>query len=79
MKAVILTHGAAKGLDAPAGRAPERDGWCQHLRHHGQGDVKKLAGREGYRLRIGACRVISGRGCPDHSRDLHRSPRHHDL
>jgi hypothetical protein len=44
-----------------------------------QGDVKKLVGREGSSLRIGACRVTSGRGCRRHLCDLHRSPRHHDV
>jgi mRNA interferase RelE/StbE len=59
VKTIVFTHSAAKDLDA----LPEdaRDSVTNGLFGYattGQGDVKKLSGREGYRLRIGAYRVI---------------------
>ncbi|WP_316176508.1 MULTISPECIES: plasmid stabilization protein [unclassified Bradyrhizobium] len=59
MKTIVLTHSAAKDLDALPQDAREQvteglNGYAMT----GQGDVKKLSGREGYRLRIGAYRVI---------------------
>jgi len=59
MKTVVMTHSAAKNLDA----LPEdaRESVTKGLNSYamtGQGDVKKLSGREGYRLRIGAYRII---------------------
>lgn len=59
MKTIVLTHSAAKDLDALPQDAREQviEGLNSYA-VSGQGDVKKLAGREGYRLRIGAYRVI---------------------
>jgi mRNA interferase RelE/StbE len=59
MKTIIMTHSAANNFDA----LPEdaRDSVTEGLNSYamtGHGDVKKLSGREGYRLRIGAYRVI---------------------
>jgi mRNA interferase RelE/StbE len=59
MKTIVLTHSAAKDLDALPQDA--RDSVSAGLHRYavtGQGDVRKLAGRDGYRLRIGAYRVI---------------------
>lgn len=59
MKTIILTNAAAKDLD----RLPSdvREQVNEALAFYAltrQGDVKKLAGREGYRMRIGRYRVI---------------------
>jgi mRNA interferase RelE/StbE len=59
VKTIILTHRAAKELDALPRKA--RESVTEGLNRYamtGQGDVKKLAGRDGYRLRVGAYRVI---------------------
>jgi len=59
VKTIVLTPSAAKDLDALP-----RDGWEQveaGLHRYaitGQGDVKALQGRDGFRLRIGSYRVI---------------------
>ncbi|MGJ4950011.1 type II toxin-antitoxin system RelE family toxin [Bradyrhizobium sp. HKCCYLS20291] len=61
MKTLVLTHAAAKDLDALPQDAREQV--TESLNTYamtGQGDVKKLSGRDGYRLRIGAYRVIFG-------------------
>ncbi|HUO92392.1 MAG TPA: hypothetical protein VMU22_05685 [Rhizomicrobium sp.] len=59
MKTIILTHRAAKELDAlPAdGRFAVTEALSLYA-VSGRGDVKKLAGREGYRLRVGVFRVL---------------------
>src|SRR5277367_494952 len=59
VKSIILTLSAAKDLDALPRDAREQveDGLHRYAMT-GQGDVKALQGREGYRLRIGSCRVI---------------------
>lgn len=59
MKTVIFTHAAAKDLDALSaeGRSQVEDGLIRYA-VTGNGDVKQLSGREGYRLRIGRYRVI---------------------
>lgn len=59
MKTIILTHSAAKELDALDGAAREQvsAGLIEYAAS-GRGDVKRLAGRDGYRLRIGRYRVI---------------------
>ena len=59
MKTIILTLSAAKDLDALPQDAREQVEAGLH-RHAmtGQGDVKALQGRSGYRLRIGNYRVI---------------------
>jgi mRNA interferase RelE/StbE len=59
MKTVIFSDRAAKQLDALPIAAQEQvigalDGYAMS----GVGDVKKLAGRDGYRLRAGSYRVI---------------------
>lgn len=59
MKTVILTPSAAKDLDALPSDA--RDLVSEGLNAYaisGAGDVKRLQGRDGYRLRIGRYRVI---------------------
>lgn len=59
MKTIILTAGAAKDLDSLLrdARAQVEAGLHRYAMT-GQGDVKALQGREGYRLRIGPYRVI---------------------
>jgi mRNA interferase RelE/StbE len=59
MKTIILTLRAAKDLDALPRDARERVESALHQYSvTGQGDVKALQGRGGYRLRIGSYRVI---------------------
>jgi mRNA interferase RelE/StbE len=59
MKTIVLTHQAARDLDSlpPAARRIVDEGLDDYAMH-GRGDVKRLSGRDGYRLRIGAYRVI---------------------
>ena len=59
MKTIILTVAAARDLDGlvKAAREQVQDGLVLYATT-GQGDVKRLQGREGYRLRIGRYRVI---------------------
>jgi mRNA interferase RelE/StbE len=59
MKTIILTLSAAKDLDAlpREGREQVETGLNRYAMT-GQGDVKALQGRGGYRLRIGSYRVI---------------------
>ncbi|HYP58238.1 MAG TPA: type II toxin-antitoxin system RelE/ParE family toxin [Beijerinckia sp.] len=59
MKTIVFTHQAAKDLDAieAAGREAILSGLSQYA-IDGRGDVKRLAGRDGFRLRIGRYRVI---------------------
>lgn len=59
MKTVVLTAAAARELDALPAEARERivaalDAYAMA----GSGDVKKLAARDGYRLRVGRYRVL---------------------
>lgn len=59
MKTIVLTHRAAKELDALA--KEDRFAVTEALTLYaieGRGDVKSLAGRDGYRLRVRNCRVI---------------------
>ena len=59
MKTIILTPSAAKQLDSLP--ANPRAAIEQALNRHaisGHADVKKLSGRNGYRMRVGECRVI---------------------
>ena len=59
MKTIVLTHKAAKELDAVSDAA--RQAIVSSLNDYavsGVGDVKKLVGRDGYRLRIGSYRVL---------------------
>ena len=59
MKTIVLTHRAAKQLDALASedRFAVTEGLALYATE-GRGDVKKLSGREGYRLRVRDYRVI---------------------
>jgi mRNA interferase RelE/StbE len=59
MKTIVLTHAAARDLD----RLPieARTAISTALTAYavsGRGDVKKLSGRDGHRMRIGAYRVL---------------------
>jgi mRNA interferase RelE/StbE len=59
LKTIILTHQAAKDLDAIELAA--RETILSALAAYaidGRGDVKQLKGRDGFRLRVGRCRVI---------------------
>jgi mRNA interferase RelE/StbE len=59
VKTIILTLSAAKDLDALPKDARERiEAGLHRYAMTGQGDVKALQGRDGYRLRIGNYRVI---------------------
>ncbi len=59
MKTVVLTVSAAKDLDAlPRNARGQVEAGLYRYATTGQGDVKALQGRQGYRLRIGAYRVI---------------------
>jgi mRNA interferase RelE/StbE len=59
MKTIILTHAAARDLDRlpPATREMIQEGLAEYA-VSGRGDVKRLSGRDGYRLRIGSYRVL---------------------
>ena len=59
MKTIILTAAAARDLDALPDRARNEvsEGLIQYALT-GEGDVKRLAGRDGHRLRIGRYRVL---------------------
>lgn len=59
MKTIILTLAAAKDLEALPLEAREQVETALHrYAMTGQGDVKALHGRDGYRLRVGSCRAI---------------------
>ncbi len=59
MKTIILTPGAAKDIDAlPKDGREQVESGLHRYALTGQGDVKALQGRDGYRLRIGSYRVI---------------------
>jgi mRNA interferase RelE/StbE len=59
VKAIILTLTAAKDLDAlPRDARDQVETGLHRYAMTGQGDVKGLGGRDGYRLRIGSYRVI---------------------
>ena len=59
MKTVILTHKAAKQLDAlPSTVRQSIHAALTAYALMGQGDVRQLSGRDGYRLRVGKYRVI---------------------
>ncbi len=59
MKTIILSAAAAKDFDAlpREGRDQVETGLSRYA-VTGQGDVKALQGRDGYRLRIGQYRVL---------------------
>ena len=59
MKTIILSPSAAKDLDAlPRDGRDQVESGLHRYAMTGLGDVKALQGRDGYRLRIGAYRVI---------------------
>ena len=59
MKTIILTLSAAKDLDAlPRDGREQVEAGLNRYAVTGQGDVKALQGRDGFRLRIGSYRVI---------------------
>jgi mRNA interferase RelE/StbE len=59
MKTIIFTTAAARQLDAlPAVARTEISEALAHYAVEGIGDVKRLSGRDGFRLRVGAYRVI---------------------
>jgi mRNA interferase RelE/StbE len=59
VKTVIFTLIAAKDLDAlPRDARAQVEAGLHRYAINGQGDVKALQGRDGYRLRIGNYRVI---------------------
>ena len=59
MKTIILTLSAAKDLDAlPRNDREQVEAGLNRYAMTGQGDVKALHGRNGYRLRLGSYRVI---------------------
>ncbi len=59
MKTIILTLSAAKDLDAlPRDAREQVESGLHRYAMTSQGDVKRLQGREGFRLRIGSYRVI---------------------
>jgi mRNA interferase RelE/StbE len=59
MKTLVFTARAAKDLDAlsPDAREAVTDALSRYA-ISGLGDVKKLSGREGFRMRVGAFRVL---------------------
>ncbi len=59
MKTIILSLSAAKDLDVlPRDAREQVEAGLNRYAMTGQGDVKALQGRNGYRLRIGSYRVI---------------------
>lgn len=59
MKTIIFTHSAAKDLDAlPFDGRQQVENALYRYAASGDGDVKQLSGRKGYRLRIGRYRVL---------------------
>lgn len=59
MKTIVLTASAARDLDnLPDAARRQVSGGLIEYAVSGRGDVKRLAGRDGYRMRIGRYRVI---------------------
>jgi len=59
VKTIILRLGAAKDIEAlPRDGREQVEAGLHRYAITGQGDVKALQGRDGYRLRIGSYRVI---------------------
>jgi mRNA interferase RelE/StbE len=59
VKTIALAPGAAKDLDAlPPAARDEVERALDRYAMTGQGDVKRLQGREAFRLRVGQYRVI---------------------
>jgi mRNA interferase RelE/StbE len=59
MKTIVLSHSAAKDLDAlpPDARSAIGSALIDYAMA-GHGDVKKLTGRDGFRMRVGRYRII---------------------
>jgi mRNA interferase RelE/StbE len=59
VKTIVFSHAAARELDAlpREARTTVESGLIQYAMS-GEGDVKKLVGRPGYRLRVGRYRVL---------------------
>jgi len=59
MKTIVLTPAAAKQFDAlPLAAQAAIEKALDRFALDGQGDVKKLQGRDGFRLRVGEYRVL---------------------
>ena len=59
MKTIVLTHAAAKDLDGlPFQARSAIESALIRYAMTGIGDVKRLQGRDGYRMRIGSYRVL---------------------
>jgi mRNA interferase RelE/StbE len=59
VKTIVLTLSAAKDFDAlPRDAREQVEAGLNRYAMTGQGDVKALQGRDGFRLRIGSYRVI---------------------
>ena len=59
MKTIILTPSAARDLDdLPQDAREQVEAGLHRYALTGQGDVKALQGRSGFRLRVGSFRVI---------------------
>lgn len=59
MKTIVFTQAAARDFDAlpPEGRQQVENGLIRYATT-GEGDVKQLTNRDGFRLRIGRYRVL---------------------
>ena len=80
MKTIILTLTAAKDLDAlPRDAREQVEVGLHRYAMTGQGDVKALQGRGGYRLRIGGYRVIFDEDASTILAIYYRPPGHDDL
>lgn len=59
MKTIILTNAAAKQLDSlPVPIRTEIEDALMRYAIQGVGNIKKLTGRDGYRMRVGNYRVL---------------------
>ena len=59
MKTIVLTHAAARDLDRlPTDARSAVGNALIAYAITGQGDVKKLKGRDGFRMRVGRYRVL---------------------
>jgi mRNA interferase RelE/StbE len=59
MKTIVFTSAAAKQLDAlPAQARVALEVALDRYAIEGRGDIKRLQGREGFRMRVGEYRVI---------------------
>ena len=59
VKTIVFTIAAAKEFDALPSR--DREAVCEALSDYamtGEGDVLRLSGRPGYRMRVGAYRIV---------------------